>query len=211
MLNATSERPTASATKLLGTRNAASVGRRMCAAMDCDRRARPRGRLCEKCHKKAWRAANKEYAASVESSRTFSPAAQQLRLARATILMDIKAGRVIPQPCQVCGAKGLVHHPDPSKMREIMWFCRYHRLIQRELESEARRTEDERRAADARKAAWSALSTRFAEAWPLLPASHQQQIQDLARQNPLIRQLHPEAPLVRQALIRAYGVWCDSG
>ena len=182
-----------------------------CGATGCERRARLRGRLCERCHKRVWRATHRQRAAAAERARRFSEDAKLLRKARAIIGMALKRGKLSAEPCRVCGAKGLVHHSDPTKPLEIQWLCRSHRLIQRELESETRRTDDERRAADARKAEWSALSTRFAVAWPLLPSSHQQQIQDLARQNPLIRQLHPDAPLVRQALIRAYGVWCESG
>jgi len=183
---------------------------RICAAAGCSRPPRQRGRYCERCHKSGWRKRNAEYAKAVEADRVFSADARLLRIARATISTAIRRGKLQAQACRDCGAKALVHHPDPSKPHDILWLCKRHRLQQRERDAEARRTASEQAEAAARKAHWTALFARFTEAWPGLLPQEQQAIWAIAQREPLIRTLHPEAPLVRQALIRAYETWCDA-
>ena len=39
----------------------------------------------------------------------------------------IRAGRLFPEPCQVCGeSKSQVHHLDYSRPLEVVWLCRKH-------------------------------------------------------------------------------------
>lgn len=39
----------------------------------------------------------------------------------------VRDGRVIRQPCLVCGAEKVeAHHPDYAKPLEVLWFCRPH-------------------------------------------------------------------------------------
>jgi len=181
---------------------------RFCNATGCERPARRRGRFCGRCALRQWRAANRDRDRARESKRTFSDEQRLIRSARATVAMAVKRGHVKAQACRDCGRIGRPHHPDPRQPRNVLWLCRSHRLIEREREQEARRTQAEREIASAREEKWCNLVARFTAAWPLLPADAASSIQALAQQNPLIRSLHPEAPLARQALIRAYGVWC---
>jgi len=46
------------------------------------------------------------------------------------VAYEIKIGRLIRQPCRVCGEKGHAHHADYSKPLEIDWLCpRHHHLL----------------------------------------------------------------------------------
>ena len=46
--------------------------------------------------------------------------------ARRAVSSAVRAGRLIPQPCKVCGAKGQAHHHDYSKPLEVEWLCSVH-------------------------------------------------------------------------------------
>ena len=178
---------------------------RACTVADCDRPARRRGTRCERCHKRAWRTANRTRAKATEKARSFSPEANTLRKARATIAMALKRGHLRRQPCAVCGKRGLPHHPDPTKAREITWLCRTHRTIERERAAQAAAA----KATAARKAAWEELRQQFTDAWPQLAPLEREALWAIARREPLIASLPPEAPLAQQGLIRAYGAWRD--
>ena len=40
-----------------------------------------------------------------------------------------RAGRLVPQPCKVCGAGRVdAHHPDYAKPLEVVWLCRRHHM-----------------------------------------------------------------------------------
>jgi hypothetical protein len=173
---------------------------------DCARPARRRGTRCERCHKRVWRAANREYAqaAEYERAQAFPEATKVLRNARATIAMALKRGHLRRQPCIICAKPGLPHHPDPTKAREIAWLCRTCRTIERERVAHGAAAE----AIAARKAEWEALRKQFTDAWFQLAPTQREAIWAIARREPLIALLPPEAPLAQQALIRAYGAWC---
>lgn len=51
----------------------------------------------------------------------------------------VKAGRLIRQPCSVCGlAKSEGHHPNYSKPLEVVWLCnKHHRAEHRKLTAAA--------------------------------------------------------------------------
>lgn len=38
----------------------------------------------------------------------------------------IKAGKLVPQPCFVCGEKAHAHHPDYSRPLDVTWLCPAH-------------------------------------------------------------------------------------
>jgi hypothetical protein len=115
--------------------------------------------------------------------------------------MALKRGHFHRKPCAVCGKRGLPHHPDPTKAREIVWLCRTHRRIERERAVQAAAAE----ATAARKAAWEALRQQFTTAWRKLAPAEREALWAQARREPLIASLPLEAPLAQHALIRAYG------
>lgn len=47
-------------------------------------------------------------------------------LARANAYYAKKTGKLVPQPCELCGTtvKVEMHHEDYSKPLEVRWFCR---------------------------------------------------------------------------------------
>jgi len=40
----------------------------------------------------------------------------------------IKKGKLIPQPCEVCGSTGTAHHDDYAKPLEVRWLCHRHHI-----------------------------------------------------------------------------------
>lgn len=71
--------------------------------------------------------------------------------ARAKVSKAVRGGRLVPQPCEVCGLSGKykngrnmieAHHDDYSKPLEVRWLCRKHHY-------EADRATDTRAAVEA--------------------------------------------------------------
>src|SRR5579859_6280733 len=48
------------------------------------------------------------------------------RKAHEAVNNAVRDGRLIPQACCVCGAKGEAHHPDYSHPLEVVWLCSKH-------------------------------------------------------------------------------------
>jgi hypothetical protein len=46
--------------------------------------------------------------------------------ARRKIRYEIKMGRILRQPCEICGAEAQAHHDDYSKPLDVRWFCPKH-------------------------------------------------------------------------------------
>jgi hypothetical protein len=171
------------------------------ACADCSRPARRQGTRCERCHKRAWRKANRSKAKAAEKARIFSEEATALRKARATIGMMLKRNQLQRQPCAVCGKSAVPHHPDPAKPREITWLCQSHRTIERERNIAT----DDRKA---QKAEWDSLRQAFSEAWPTLTPEQQEALQQAALADPWVTRipfpLPPDSPIMYQAMVRAY-------
>lgn len=57
--------------------------------------------------------------------------------AKRAVMIAVRSGNIIPQPCEVCGkSSAQAHHDDYSKPLEVLWLCRFHhgerhRLINR--------------------------------------------------------------------------------
>lgn len=39
-----------------------------------------------------------------------------------------RRGELVPEPCEICGARAEAHHPDYSKPLEVRWLCRRHHV-----------------------------------------------------------------------------------
>ena len=51
-------------------------------------------------------------------------------IARWKLQQAVDTGKIIKQPCSVCGKiKSEAHHPDYSKPLEVIWFCRSHHKL----------------------------------------------------------------------------------
>lgn len=48
--------------------------------------------------------------------------------ARSYLHVYIRRGKVVPQPCEVCGQKAEAHHDDYNKPLEVRWRCTAHHL-----------------------------------------------------------------------------------
>lgn len=56
--------------------------------------------------------------------------------AKVAIMMAVRNGKLIPQPCIKCGQKAQAHHDDYSKPMDVIWLCpkhhgERHRLLNR--------------------------------------------------------------------------------
>lgn len=75
------------------------------------------------------------HARALKNQRDRAPEKYRARLATGNAIRD---GRLIPQPCEVCGqAKVDAHHDDYSKPLDVRWLCRkhhteHHRLARQE-------------------------------------------------------------------------------
>jgi hypothetical protein len=47
-------------------------------------------------------------------------------LARRAVGSAVKRGKLVPQPCEVCGAEAQAHHEDYTKPLEVRWLCYKH-------------------------------------------------------------------------------------
>jgi hypothetical protein len=51
----------------------------------------------------------------------------------------IRGGRLLRQPCEVCGERAHAHHADYVKVLEIQWLCPLHHMRQHALEGRLER------------------------------------------------------------------------
>lgn len=70
-------------------------------------------------------ARRQQLAASSRRRKTRHPEKARAWAAVSNALRD---GKLVRQPCQVCGARAQAHHPDYSKPLDVQWLCfRHHR------------------------------------------------------------------------------------
>ncbi len=106
---------------------------RLCGAPGCRRHARTSGRYCSTCHAAAvrrWRDGDR--AAINERRREAAAKRTELRrardVARATLAMAIKRGKIERRPCAVCAARNVTAYQyDPARPLDVTWVCRAHR------------------------------------------------------------------------------------
>lgn len=87
----------------------------------CDQPAAPRRAYCLACH-----------AANMRVFRSLHPMTPEQRKranARSYLHVYVKRGKVVRQPCAVCGdAHAEAHHPNYDKPLNVRWLCRLHHL-----------------------------------------------------------------------------------
>lgn len=82
-------------------------------------RPRQRGKYCCACHAAYMREWRKTHKLSEEARRKDN--------ARSYANVYKRRGKLIQDPCEVCGSKdSQMHHDDYSKPLEVRWFCRRH-------------------------------------------------------------------------------------
>lgn len=48
------------------------------------------------------------------------------RRAQGLVQHALRAGRLQRQPCWICGAKAVAHHPDYDRPLDVVWLCQPH-------------------------------------------------------------------------------------
>ena len=79
-------------------------------------------RYCKACHNDNMKANRPKHSELTEE--------QKLKAnVRSYLNVYIKRGKIIKQPCVVCGnVNSEAHHEDYSKPLEVIWYCREHHL-----------------------------------------------------------------------------------
>jgi len=180
--------------------------RRVCSTKACRGTARPGGRHCLACHKRAVRRYRDRHAQELATRRRDADALRDDRTraadsARAKLAMALRRGTMVRGLCQICGTDdviGIIN--DPQRWREVAWVCRRDRDVARER----RRDEEAQLAASRERAAWAEERTRVLAAIELLPPDVRARLYELAARGPAGIRLSPEAPLYMIALIRAF-------
>ena len=78
-------------------------------------------------YRKAWKEAHPGYF-NAKKREWFQKNKDRLRVKDA-VKYAIKTGKLVRQPCSVCGAEpSEAHHPDYSRPLSVVWLCRPHHL-----------------------------------------------------------------------------------
>lgn len=94
--------------------------KRLCAKCLTNHRAH-RHRYCNDCRNAHARATRKNWRFNEEDRRKDN--------CRAYANVYLKRGKLVKQPCEVCGSpESQMHHDDYSKPLEVRWLCRRHHL-----------------------------------------------------------------------------------
>ena len=92
----------------------------------------PDGRLkqCKSCKKiadKKWCDENQEY--MTKRKREWLINNREKKRAHATVYKKLISGKLVKQPCEICGkVKVDAHHDDYKKRVDVRWLCRKHHL-----------------------------------------------------------------------------------
>jgi ribosomal protein S27AE len=100
------------------------------------RRARPEVKESERAYKAANRHRHQEHSkryrlrhpgAETERTRKWSAENPEKRRAHGMVWNEIRGGRLIKQPCEVCGeGPAHAHHDDYSRPTDVRWLCAIH-------------------------------------------------------------------------------------
>jgi len=90
----------------------------------------PVPRWCERCHASYMREWRKDHPMSH---------VQRIRgRARSIAGISKRRGKLIAEPCRICGAAAEMHHPDYGQPLNVEWLCRAHHLqLHRETAKES--------------------------------------------------------------------------
>lgn len=79
--------------------------------------------------------ARKQYAktengkiAKKRASKKYAETNPLRRAAQIIVGNAVRDGKLIRQPCLVCGDKAQAHHPDYSSPLDVVWLCRFHHI-----------------------------------------------------------------------------------
>jgi hypothetical protein len=117
--------------------------------------------------------------------------------------MAIRRGKIVRGACGVCGCRDdvIATIADPAAPLDVRWICR----TDQRAEREARRVDENRRAAAAALANWADERTAALAAIALLPAAAQAALHAIAARGPLGRiKLEASAPMYTILLVGAY-------
>jgi len=80
-----------------------------------------------------------------EHTRRWRAADPKRRLAHSLVQYELAAGRMVRQPCEVCGATELIdaHHDDYNRPLDVRWLCKkHHRQHHEKLNPRPRRLQN---------------------------------------------------------------------
>jgi hypothetical protein len=76
---------------------------------------------------KRWRSKNTE---SAKAANTKWKKQNRLKIKAHSLLhTEVRAGRIVKQPCEVCGKRRVeAHHDDYTKPLDVRWLCKKHHM-----------------------------------------------------------------------------------
>lgn len=94
----------------------------------CSRRGKEIVRArCQPCHRRSLAKCRAKHGSAGNRNRVWK--SQNPEKARAHKFVDYyrSTGKLVPQPCEACGADGVqAHHEDYSKPLDVRWLCPKH-------------------------------------------------------------------------------------
>lgn len=61
-----------------------------------------------------------------EQSQAWRQEHPNRRRAQGLVQHALRNGRLVKQPCWVCGSKAVAHHPDYDRPLDVVWLCQAH-------------------------------------------------------------------------------------
>ncbi len=92
----------------------------------------PEGRKGNKRRRKTYNASPNGRKVNGEYSKWYNKEHREKKRASLIVWRAVRAKRLIPEPCEVCGRKKAeAHHEDYSKPLNVVWLCRIHHIATR--------------------------------------------------------------------------------